>query len=151
MSNKLIAFVSAAVLSFGMSISGAHVATPVTQEAELVSLLQSAEQVGTELKGYGISEEEIIEAIKAEGKLSANNGMLAGVNMTAVLEQIGKCPAFATTPLAVGTTVATTVAVLAVAYYGVPFVWKKMLRPVGAGIGRVCGALRAQEERKKAE
>lgn len=135
MTKRLLAIVSVAVLSFGIRISATDVTPSFAPNHETAALLQSGEELLSALKAEGVSEEEIIAALKADNAFSANNGVQA------LLDQaIAQGGEICTTPVTYGMAAAILLGA-AIVYYGGPVVVNKVLNPVGgflqAGWNRV--------------
>ena len=115
MSKKLMMFVSAAVLSFGMALSAGDVVAPVTNSQEFV-VAQSISAVIQELEAQGISRDEILAAVGADKNISAKDWSA----IQAFITNNGN--AFAGSEIGSITIgqIALTLAVVAAVYYGAP-------------------------------
>ncbi|MBM3886789.1 hypothetical protein FJ364_02555 [Candidatus Dependentiae bacterium] len=69
MTKRLVSFVSAAVLSFGMSLSAVEVTTPVVS----VSEVEKVEVMLRNLEAQGITREEVFAAVASDKNIKANN------------------------------------------------------------------------------
>ena len=115
MAKKLMMFVSAAVLSFGMALSASEVVGPMTNSQEFV-VAQSISAVIQELEAQGISRDEILAAVAADKNISAKDWSA----IQAFITNNGN--AFAGSAIGSITIgqIALTLAVVAAVYYGAP-------------------------------
>ena len=117
MSKKLMMFVSAAVLSFGMALSAGDVVAPVTNSQEFV-VAQSISAAIQELEVQGISRDEILPAVAADKNISAQDwsaiqAFITNNGNAFTGSEIGS--------ITIGQ-IALTLAVVAAVYYGAPCV-----------------------------
>lgn len=116
---KLLTFVSAAVFSFSMVVASTAVATPaVASNQEMVAALVAANKAVAELSTQEV--EAIVQALKEDGALSANNDTI-----NALLEQMQSLSG-----TQIGSVTFGMLAVVAIAYYALPVLYKKAIKPV---------------------
>ena len=135
MMKKLFVFASAAVFSFGMAVASTEVAAPVVSNQEMVTALVDARKVVAEMSAQEI--EAIVQELKRDG--TANNETVA-----ALWEQAQGLVGFEIGSITLG-----MIAVVAVAYYGLPLVYNRALKPAGEWVSGKCRDAKAARAEKR--
>ena len=136
MMKKLFVFASAAVFSFGMAVASTEVTAPAVSNQEMVAALVDARKVVAEMSAQEI--EAVVQSLKKDG--TANNETVA-----ALLEQAQGFAGFELGSITLG-----MVAAVAVAYYALPMIYNRAVKPVGQWVaGKYNTAKEARAERRR--
>lgn len=119
MSKKLFAFVAAAILSFGMTLS----ATAIVQEDPIDKGTQELVQVISNLKALGVTEEDILAALEEHEKVGLNN--LSTTELMGFFNTTQEAAADLAGQQVTYGTVAAAVVIGGVLYYGIPYLYGK--------------------------